>query len=112
MLFTFFRWLIPLYRKKPPKTRRPIRNRAFIAGTSELLWIRQAPAMLPSLGAPMAGMRPRAGRCVFVVGEPFVDQFRVQAKNKEEDRAQYKEDSNRASHGILHLSSGRSPCSV
>jgi len=47
-----------------------------------------------------------------MVGEPFVDQFRVQAKNKEEDCAQYKEDSDCASHGILHLSSGRSPFAV
>ena len=49
---------------------------------------------------------------MLMVGEPFVDQFRVQAKNKEEDCTQYKEDGDCASHGILQLSSGRSACAV
>jgi len=46
---------------------------------------------------------------VFVMWNAFVCQFSVQAKNKKENCADYKEDSDRSSHGILHLSRGRSP---
>ena len=49
---------IPLYRKNPPNTRRPIKNSAFIAATSELLWIRRVPAMLPLFRRSCGGNVP------------------------------------------------------
>src|SRR5579872_3129081 len=68
--------------------------------------------MLPLLllqSVTVTRVGPGISGCMLVMWNAFFRQFCLQAKNEQEDCAYYKEDSDRGSHGILHLSSGRSP---
>ncbi len=63
-------------------------------------------------GDLLCGVPVLGGRAVFVERQAFFRQLCLQANNEEEDCTEYEENSDGGSHGILHLSSGRSPGSV